>query len=54
MADIRIAPGVDTTHPATLDAINCLRRFLPHKMDPESPKDYLSPTVALGHGGRQA
>ena len=40
VADIRIAPGVDTTHAPTLDAVNCLRRFLTRKMDPEAPKDY--------------
>ena len=48
VADIRIAPGapapkrsgdgaVDTTHAPTLDAVNCLRRFLTRKMDPEAP-----------------
>lgn len=40
VTDIRIAPGVDTTHAATLEAINCLRRFLTRKMDPEAPNDY--------------
>ena len=34
VADIRIAAGVDTTHAPTLDAVNCLRRFLTRKMDP--------------------
>ncbi len=40
VADIHIAAGVDTTHAATLDAINCLRRFLTRKMDPDAPNDY--------------
>lgn len=40
VADIRIAAGVDTTHAATLEAVNCLRRFLTQKMDREAPNDY--------------
>lgn len=40
VADIRIASGVDTTHAATLDAVNCLRRYFTRKMDPEAPNDY--------------
>jgi hypothetical protein len=40
VADIRIAAGVDTTHAPTLDAVNCLRRFLTRKMHDEPPSDY--------------
>lgn len=40
VADIRIAAGVDTTHAATLEAVNCLRRYFTRKMDPEAPNDY--------------
>ena len=40
VADIRIAAEVDTTNAANLDAVNCLRRYLTRKMDPEAPNDY--------------
>lgn len=40
VVDIGIAAGVDTTNAATLEAVNCLRRFLTRKMDPEAPNDY--------------
>ncbi len=36
VSDIRIAAGVDTTHAPTLDAVNCLRRYLTRKMDLEA------------------
>lgn len=54
VADIRIAPGVDTTDLATLDAINCLRRFLTHKMDPEAPNDYWYASDYEHYGGPYA
>ncbi len=40
VADIRIAPSVDTMHAPTREAIDCLRRFLTRKMDPDAPNDY--------------
>ncbi|MBL7952520.1 MAG: hypothetical protein JNM62_12470 [Flavobacteriales bacterium] len=54
VADIRIAAGVDTTHAATLDAINCLRRFLTRKMDPEAPSDYWYAPDMEDYGGPYA
>ena len=54
VADIRIAAGVDTTDAATLDAINCLRRFLTRKMDPEAPNDYWYEPDMEHYGGPYA
>lgn len=54
VADIRIAPGVDTTHAATLEAVNCLRRFLTRKMDPEAPNDFWYEPDIEHYGGPYA
>ncbi len=54
VADIRIAAGVDTTHAATLDAINCLRRFLTRKMDREAPNNYWYAPDIEHYGGPYA
>ncbi len=53
-SDIRIAPSVDTTQAATREAINCLRRYLTRKMDPEAPKDYWYAPDMEDYGGPYA
>lgn len=53
-ADIRIAAGVDTTHAATLDAVNCLRRYFTRKMDREAPNDYWYAPDIEHYGGPYA
>lgn len=54
VADIRIADSVDTTHAATLEAVNCLRRFLTRKMDPEAPNDFWYAPDIEDYGGPYA
>ena len=51
VSDIHIAAGVGTTHAATLDAINCLRRFLTRRMDQEAPNDYWYAPDVEHYGG---
>lgn len=54
VADIHIAPGVDTAHTATLDAINCLRRFFTQKMVSAPPSDYWYAPDMEHYGGPYA
>ncbi|MBP7407613.1 MAG: hypothetical protein KA941_02530 [Flavobacteriales bacterium] len=54
VADIGIAATVDTTHAPTLDAVNCLRRFLTRKMNDAAPSDYWYAPDMEHYGGPYA
>ncbi len=50
-SDLRIWPAVDTADAFGRDAIACLRRFLEHKLDADTPNDYWYLPDFTNYGG---